>query len=473
MRFLFILHPSSFILSGLRLAAAVMALALVGCSDAADRLVVATWWQLDDRVPLEAAFRQWLASSGRDLARHPLELEWRLVSDWDDWQRELARRHPPDVLLGGRVESLDRLAQSGRLTAVRKDAAKPWLLIRSGEIRLADRSGRAAGQSELPHSRARAGMGGSGAVEATAARDVTFDDPRVDPLSRAWVASLLDIEHFRAGYARLVSCAGSRRRLGRRLGAARGAVERGEADLCPLWIKDRDGAEVGRQARRMNGGRAGGDRDGLHEGAVPPRLVEGAAIVTGGANERLAGEFLRFLEQKYPDGPAAATIAAGSRADPQIEDLVADLVGATLIDAQDELWAARAALDRSGDPEPALTWMTQPPPWPPASIARLLARGGSDGLNLMQALAQEIAPDAAVRAELIRSWLAPARVIDRGVLADLNRLADGRLATEPRFRAWLRAEWTVWARQRFRRVERLALARHSAAAAPERPSKKP
>ncbi len=144
-------------------------------------------------------------------------------------------------------------------------------------------------------------------------------------------------------------------------------------------------------------------------------------------------------------------------ADSAVEGLLADLVGAILVDAQDELWAAWAALGRAGDPEAARKWMAEPPPWPPASIARLLARGDSEALNLVEALAREIAPDAAVRAELIRSWLASARVIDRGVLVELAHLADGRVITEPRFRAWLSAEWATWARQRFRRVERLAL----------------
>jgi hypothetical protein len=74
----------------------------------------------------------------------------------------------------------------------------------------------------------------------------------------------------------------------------------------------------------------------------------------------------------------------------------------------------------------------------------------------MDALASEIAPDATVRVELVKSWLAPPLTIDRRVLAELAGLADGRLLSEPRFRAWLKAEWTVWARQRYRRVSRLA-----------------
>jgi len=457
------------------LVAVAFALMLAGCSEGGDRLVVATWWHLGDRVRLESEFREWLRGSGRDLARQPVALDWRQVNDWDDWQRALAGPHPPDVLLGGRNESLDRLARAGRLTAIRKDVAQPWLPIGSGAMRLADRSGRPAGQSD--QARPRAGNDRAGALAAGMSRTVTFDDPRVDPLSRAWASSLLDREHFRAGYAQLVRCAGSRRRIGRRTGAARGAVERGEADLCPLLIADQIGFEID-QATRMHDRPPGGDREGLPEAAVPPRLVEGAAIVAGGSNQALAGEFLRFLAEASADLPGADTRSVGSQADPQLEELVADLVGATLVDAQDELWAAWAVLDRRGDPEPALKWMTEPPPWPPASIARLLARGGSDALSLVETLAREITPDASVRAELIRSWLAPPRVIDRGALAELIHLAEGRLVAEPRFRAWLKAEWTVWARQRFRRVERLALerqpseapTRQSSAPSPRRPA---
>jgi hypothetical protein len=42
------------------------------------------------------------------------------------------------------------------------------------------------------------------------------------------------------------------------------------------------------------------------------------------------------------------------------------------------------------------------------------------------------------------------------LLAEIARACDGRIADEPRLRAWLRAEWTAWARQRYRRVARLA-----------------
>jgi len=456
-------------------AAVVLALALAGCSNGRDRLVVATWWPMEDRIRVESDFHAWLSNSGRNVQRQPVELEWRLVDGWDDWQRELARRHPPDVLLGGRIDSLERLARAGRLVAVGNDEPESWLPIRAGVIRLVDRSGQPA--SEREPRRVGAGKDGAGTHRAAAA-NVTFDDPRVDPTARAWAVSLLDSEHFREGYALLVQSAGSSRRLGSRSGAARGAVERGEAELSPLWIAEQADGKVA-AARRIPGQAPGQDGVGFAVSTRAPRLVEGAAIVADGANLSLAREFLRFLAETQIGPSAAETGSTRLQPDVPLEELAAELLGATLVDAQDELWAACAAVDRAVEPAPALKWMTEPPPWPPASIARLLARGDSDALTLVETLAREITPDAAVRAELIRSWLAPGRVIDRGVLSDVAHLADGRLAIEPRFRAWLRAEWTAWARQRFRRVERVALARPAAvtsrasAASPERGKAKP
>ena len=99
--------------------------------------------------------------------------------------------------------------------------------------------------------------------------------------------------------------------------------------------------------------------------------------------------------------------------------------------------------------------MTEPPPWPPASVAKLLAPHDEAAMRLVEDLAGQVAPDAAARGWLVRSWLTPARVIDRDLLGELAGAADGTLVREQRFREWLRAEWTAWARQRYRRVSRV------------------
>src|SRR5207253_1764466 len=83
-----------------------------------------------------------------------------------------------------------------------------------------------------------------------------------------------------------------------------------------------------------------------------------------------------------------------------------------------------------GHPARAEHWMTEPPPWPPASIAKMLKRG-EDGAALLETLTGELAPEADVRAWLLRSWLAPPRLVDGALLAELARAVDGRLGLEP------------------------------------------
>jgi hypothetical protein len=80
-------------------------------------------------------------------------------------------------------------------------------------------------------------------------------------------------------------------------------------------------------------------------------------------------------------------------------------------------------------------------------------------MSLIETLSAEVAPEAPARAWLLRSWLGPGRSIDEQLLSELTLAAEGRLYREPRFRAWLRDEWTAWARQRYRRVARVAAGR--------------
>lgn len=184
---------------------------------------------------------------------------------------------------------------------------------------------------------------------------------------------------------------------------------------------------------------------------------EGAAVLEGTRRPRAARGFLRFLEE-----------AGGGRMGPKFEaasqagklarerDLTADLLGATLVDAQDELAIAVAAVKAAGLPAWAVERLAQPPPWPPASIEKLLAKPGEEGPALVDSLTAQVAPDLGSRDWLARSWLGPRRDLDRSALKEIAAAEGGRLAREPRFRAWLRAEWTQWARQRYRWVARLA-----------------
>jgi hypothetical protein len=246
-------------------------------------------------------------------------------------------------------------------------------------------------------------------------------DPRTDAVWRGWAMKQLEPARWREGYARLVTLAGHEPRIGGLAGKpwpAPGGLERSASPGFPL--------------------------------------EEGVGIFQTGRDPVMARAFLRFLvETRQAAVPPrrAADVGAPGR---EVESLVADLLGATLVDAQDELWKAWSALEAAGSPEPARTWLTEPPPWPPLSVAKYLRPEGEQAMSLIETLAGEMSPLPAARAWLIRSWLSPARTVDAALLNEMTRAADGALCREPRFRAWLRAEWTATARQRYRRVARLA-----------------
>jgi hypothetical protein len=250
-----------------------------------------------------------------------------------------------------------------------------------------------------------------------------FGDPRIDCESLGWTLHELDPPRWREGYAYLVELAGNSPRIGG------------------------PPAEASIAARPQN---------------VPPFAVadQGVGILSAAGDRPLARAFLRFLietgQAEPAPAPAPVATATAGGLPPEVESLVADLIGAAVVDAQDELWTAWRALDGAGPREPARKWLVEPPPWPPASIEKYLRREGENAMSLIETLAAELSPEPAARAWLIRSWLSPPRVVDLALLTEMAQAVDGTLGREPRFRSWLRAEWTASARQRYRRVGRLA-----------------
>lgn len=239
-----------------------------------------------------------------------------------------------------------------------------------------------------------------------------LDDPRVNPVALTWAESQLRSHPWRDGYALLVRAFG-----------------RGELPSDTAAVTD------------------------PLENSSKVVYEEGAAIAQGTRNEAAARAFVRFIASRTPPGDEPPSPPV----EPDVSGLVADLLGATLVDAREELAAVWESVDRKGEAVPAgaLRWLNEPPPWPPASVEKLQSRGGDRALAMVHDLAEQIAPDPEVRFSLVRSWLGPRRLVDRSVLLELSRAAGGRLVHEPRFRAWLRGEWTAWARQRYRRVARL------------------
>lgn len=413
-------------------------IALTGCiriPTGGDDFTIATTWSEAERGELEAAFGRWLArAEGGPQASKPGRIDWVSLAPGEDLSRAVQapsgaidlREKKLDVVLGGPASSYARLAREEKLLPIDRQGNPPWCVSRRSPIGLATN----------PNAKGSGGGSPGGDAPGASPRErTTFDDPRHDPLALAWAKGQLRSGGWAEGYAGLVRDAGHPRRIGRQARSALAAVGRGEAGATPAIAPGISGL-----------------RENLMFLAVAdaPEWVEGVAIVRGGSNPALAQAFLRFLAERGQAEPPPAIAPEESVAD----EILADLLGATLVDAQDELWEAWATLGRTGHPPDAERWMTQPPPWPPASITRLVDEDPSGAL--LQTLADELAPGVDVRAWLLRSWLAPTRPVDGGLLEELSKAVDGRVAREPRFRAWLRAEWTAWARQRYRRVARKA-----------------
>jgi hypothetical protein len=366
-------------------------------------LRVATSWARSDREEIECELRD------RAERAKSIRLIWIELPEGIPLSRLSDHLPPVDVFLGGPLAEYERLARAGTLQPLEEDAPSRWRVARRSMI---DRGSPLGQGAERP----------------------ALDDPRVSPVTLAWAAGVLGNANWQDGYAALVRDFGhSLHRPGWVAGGALASSMR-EPGWSPLASRGPGTSrDVGPDSRSI-----------VYE--------EGVGIVRGTRHEAAARRFLEYLASRplIPGGSSERTI------DPDATDLLADLLGATLVDAQDELRAAWKLLDRgdSSVSAQAVRWLSEPPPWPPASVEKLQNRGGDRAIAMVHDLAGQIAPDPALRFWLIQSWLKPRRLFDRALLAELSRAEDGRLVREPRFRAWLRGEWTAWARQRYRRVAR-------------------
>lgn len=382
--------------------------ALSGCARSGPEVAtIITNWSEADCAALEAAI--------------PTPVSWVRTATGEDPTRLVGRVVPVDLVLGGPVSSYRRLEQEGRLLV--SGTSRGWEIARRVPIGLATRSETIAREGADPNDPGIAGR-------------IALGDPRGDANMMAWARAVLAGSSWSEGYARLIRTGAQSPPIGLGPGAATALLGRGAADAAP---------STPTLARLL-----GAEFVPVPAGAF---RIEGLAIVRGTTRPDLARRVFQAIAARDEPGPEPI---AG---EPLAAELLADLLGATLVDSQDELRAAWRDLIAAGRPGRPEMWMTMAPPWPPASIGVMLeesARGDPDAELRLDTLAEQVAPSATARAWLRESWSAPTHPIDGHLLDDLARAADGRLASEPRFRAWLRAEWTAWARQRYRRVARLA-----------------
>ncbi|GIW89020.1 MAG: hypothetical protein KatS3mg108_3344 [Isosphaeraceae bacterium] len=215
--------------------------------------------------------------------------------------------------------------------------------------------------------------------------------------------------------------------------------------------------------------------------AGPGRLLRGEVAATLGVRPDWLDPDERFLPLQSGlrgaeavrierDSPAARALRLNLRfnptATPESSDpslaapqalrvrRLAGLIRAACVEPHAELRAAFVALDHAQTHRPraaqrAQSWLAQPPPWPPASVTALRLR--RDGDRLVDDLISHLVPTAVERRALAQEWLREPRPLDAALL-DAIHWTD-----RPFFAAWLRAEWTAWCRQRYRRARRLAL----------------
>ena len=264
--------------------------------------------------------------------------------------------------------------------------------------------------------------GASGAPVSWTARKPAnrspLGDPRDDPAAYLSARAIIDAKSsWNEGYAQLI-----------RLAAAESSPQAGRAsDLFP---NEPNGAPGGSLPNEPNGA----------AGRFLPNEPNGPPV------RPLPNEPKEAREPTSPNEPNGVA-----------DGLLADLLGTTILDAQDELTRAGSALrGHSASVELLDTW-TQAPPWPPEFVSQLIRRRmrrGDDPGPWVGALAAQIAPEPASRDWLLASWTRPRRPVDGALLAEIAAADGGRLGREPRFRAWLRGEWRAWARQKYRLVER-------------------
>ncbi len=97
---------------------------------------------------------------------------------------------------------------------------------------------------------------------------------------------------------------------------------------------------------------AAADGDGMNA-TVLAHSFEGVAIARAAPDQELAQAFMRFLVETQGARAAAGPGEGKAGVTADLGFLIADLLGSTLVDAQDELWAASRAIEGLSDREQA------------------------------------------------------------------------------------------------------------------------
>jgi|GEM_PF-4366410 len=388
------------------------------------RIRIVTPWDEGLRDRFEKSFAAWLVNH----AIGPVSIRWLTVTDRVIATASFASvLSSADVILGGHRFVHLRSKPTGMLQAGLSPCRFPVIrTVRGPEQKMSD--------SEAP-----------GSIEPvlpvkSVARSVDplpfdFRDDSNDPLEQAYFLAIFeDAPDQAAGYARWIRTVGS-------------SVESRSRKSGPCrFLQLSENLEIDRPLESLWTGGPGMKRtSGLGETA-PVHWPESMTWKSDGGTDANLGHLLRFCEETgwltrrstQQDSDTHSTV---------IRDLMARIVRrdcrTELMHAWQEIQAATGT--RRHETE---SYLTAPPPWPPASIQALRQERG---FEFVVALADQMAIDGAQRDWLVEEFGKPGVPIDFRMLETAD---NDRLVKSTRAMAWLHAEWTAWLKQRCRRSVR-------------------
>ena len=357
------------------------------------------------------------------------------VKTWHAWSRACRRS---TCCWAARSRRFRGLAASGRSRGDR--APRAAALVRGSPS--ADRPGREPRGAGVP--------GSAGFAETLEMSDpelrgqVALDDPRADPACLALARRRLGQGDWAAGYAELVRTAGNARPIGRGGGSARASVERGEAAVAPVVLTTDASAAT-------------------TSGPIELVIVAWCTLACGGRRACARGAPSRGSAGVPPVPYRSARGGAGKRA--SIGRRESESINSWPTCSARPWSTPRWSFARPGRPWRGRARRSEP-----------MRRPGSRSLRPGHRLRSSAFARATSSGPWSRPWRSSSaptskcgagcssiggeggasRSIDGALIAELANALEGRVANEPRLRAWLRAEWTAWARQRYRAAMRPA-----------------
>ena len=386
-----------------------------GCSNSSvlfDQVVgralrLATPWPAQLREQLATDFDKWITENSLT----PIRIEWFACSDNDVAAFSSgASARLVDALVGGHVRSHQALRDESRMTFHLAAVRTP--------VVVADKFTQVIGWQSVSEPN----------LWPSAGPPLAFPSPLLDELSRVYSMAVWNSNPDQAiGYARWIKLA---------RGFAVTAKSHAAARLALVPSNSSPNA--------WKGGAGLNEALGLQP-AEPVHWPEALTFFDSDAG----GMPLRDLFQRFcHDTNRLKTVISADKT--ASAEVMLDLAAILLDRCHADLQAAWQVIDQSTGEERARTerYLTERPPWPPASVQDLAKRRG---FEYVVALVEQMAVDGDERDWLIHEFQQPAGLVD---LKRLENAVDGRLKNSIRFRAWLRAEWSAWVRQRCRRVQR-------------------